>query len=145
MKDKKSFAFVYEFLPSVRCAVIVAGWGLWSFETKELAEHCARDINQAQADGIKEAVAERDARIATLEKELAEWKESARAEAEEADKARERIAELEKALEPFAHPGLSEVLSGICMGDDSTVFQWNKATLLVRHFKKARKALGKGE
>lgn len=56
-----------------------------------------------------------------------------------------RIAELEKALEPFAHPGLSEVLSGICMGDDSTVFQWNKATLLVRHFKKARKALGKGE
>lgn len=70
MKDKKSFAFVYEFLPSVRCAVIVAGWGLWSFETKELAEHCARDINQAQADGIKEAVAERDARIAELERVL---------------------------------------------------------------------------
>lgn len=130
MKDKKSFAFVDEFLSSGRWTVVVAGWGLGIFETKESAEHCARDINQAHADGIKEAetcresggtdsvclkghedsmkevrererkaVAERDARIAALEKELSEWKESARVEAEEGDRARARIAELEKALE----------------------------------------------
>lgn len=55
MKDKKSFAFVDEFLSSGRWTVVVAGWGLGIFETKESAEHCARDINQAHADGIKEA------------------------------------------------------------------------------------------
>jgi hypothetical protein len=56
-----------------------------------------------------------------------------------------RIAELEKALKPFAHPDLSEVLSGNCKGDDSPVFQRDKAMLLIGHFRKARKALGKGE
>ena len=37
-------------------AVVVAGWELGDLMTKESAEHCARDINQAHADGIKEAV-----------------------------------------------------------------------------------------
>lgn len=130
MKDKKSFAFVYEFLPSVRCAVIVAGWGLWSFETKELAEHCARDINQAQADGIKEAVAERDARIKELETELLE---SARihgmgSEREAALKA--RIAELEKVL-----VGASEYIEGLA----------KRTGVLHGNILEIRKALGKGE
>jgi hypothetical protein len=38
--------------------VVVAGWELGDLMTQESAEHCARDINQAHADGIKEAVVE---------------------------------------------------------------------------------------
>jgi len=161
VKDKKSFAFVDEFLSSGRWTVVVAGWGLGIFETKESAEHCARDINQAHADGIKEAetcresggtdsvclkghedsmkevrererkaVAERDARIAALEKELSEWKESARVEAEEGDRARARIAELEKVL-----VGASEYIEGLA----------KRTGVLHGNIPEIRKALGKGE
>lgn len=76
---------------------------------------------------LRKAVAERDARIATLEKELAEWKESARAEAEEADKARERIAELEKVL-----VGASEYIEGLA----------KRTGVLHGNIPEIRKALG---
>lgn len=66
----KPIAVVEEFISSGKWNAVIAGWGLGRFETKEAADHCARDINQAHADGIKEAVAERDARIAELEKAL---------------------------------------------------------------------------
>jgi hypothetical protein len=38
--------------------VVIAGWCFCVFLAKKSAEHCARDINQDHADGIKEAVAE---------------------------------------------------------------------------------------
>lgn len=101
MKDKKSFAFVDEFLSSGRWTVVVAGWGLGIFETKESAEHCARDINQAHADGIKEAETCRESGgtdsvcLKGHEDSMKEVRERERKAVAERDA---RIAELEKAL-----------------------------------------------
>lgn len=90
-------------------------WEQWDAESRANSINAA--FNARVDEEVRKAVAERDA----------------------------RIAELEKALEPFADPDLSEVLSGNCKGDDSPVFQRDKAMLLIGHFRKARKALGKGE
>jgi len=101
VKDKKSFAFVDEFLSSGRWTVVVAGWGLGIFETKESAEHCARDINQAHADGIKEAETCRESGgtdsvcLKGHEDSMKEVRERERKAVAERDA---RIAELEKAL-----------------------------------------------
>lgn len=53
----------------------------------------------------------------------------------------ERIKELEEALKPFVHEDLSRLFSGNNLGDDSIVFQRNKAVLKIGDFKKAKKAL----
>lgn len=70
MKNKKPFAIVVECVSAGKWDIVVAGWTIGGMMTKESAEHCARDINQAHADGIKEAVAERDARVLELGKAI---------------------------------------------------------------------------
>lgn len=48
-----------------------------------------------------------------------------------------RIKELEEALRPFAHPDLGEILGGNVQGNESIVFQKNKAFLKIGDFRKA--------
>ena len=54
----------------------------------------------------------------------------------------EKIDQLVEALKPFTHPDLSQILEGNCEGDDSIVFQRNKAILRIGDFRKALKAAG---
>jgi len=56
-------------------------------------------------------------------------------------KLREKITDLEKALEPFAHEDLSILLGGNVEGDNSPVYQRNKAKLFIRNFKLAKELL----
>lgn len=50
-----------------------------------------------------------------------------------------------KALEPFTHPDLAEILGGKCQGDDSPVFVRNKAMLKIGDFKRAIEAIKEAE
>ena len=54
-----------------------------------------------------------------------------------------RVAELEAALRPFAHPDLRLRLGGNSPrdGDSAIVFQRNKAILMLRDFDAAKQAL----
>ena len=58
---------------------------------------------------------------------------------------RKRIEELEKALKPFTHTDLTEMLGGcaIALGDENVIYQRNKAILKIKHFKQAQKLLEK--
>ena len=51
---------------------------------------------------------------------------------------------LRDALKPFSHKDLSEMHSGNAMGDDSIVFQRNKAVLTIGDFKQAKELLKEG-
>ena len=46
------------------------------------------------------------------------------------------IDEMLKTLKPFAHPDMHKLLSGNNMGDESIVFQRNKAVLTIGDFRK---------
>ena len=97
---------------------------------QEMELFSEKKIYESIEKAVSRAVAERDARIAALEKELSEWKESARVEAEEGDRARARIAELEKVL-----VGASEYIEGLA----------KRTGVLHGNIPEIRKALGKGE
>jgi hypothetical protein len=56
-------------------------------------------------------------------------------------KDRQRIADLEDALRPFAHPDLCKMLSGNVKGDASIVFQRDNAFLRIGDFARAQKLL----
>lgn len=57
---------------------------------------------------------------------------------------KERVLELETALKPFAHPDLSEKLTGNIQGDDSPVFGRNRALLTLGHFRAAHDVIKTG-
>lgn len=57
------------------------------------------------------------------------------------DEARAKIRVLEKALQPFSHPDLSQMLSNNVQGEDSIVFQRNDAILTIGDFERAKVAL----
>ena len=97
---------------------------------QEMELFSEKKIYESIEKAVSRAVAERDARIAALEKELSEWKESARVEAEEGDRARARIAELEQVL-----VGASEYIEGLA----------KRTGVLHGNIPEIRKALGKGE
>lgn len=56
-----------------------------------------------------------------------------------------RIAELEAALKPFAHPDLRKPTVGMVQGGNSPVFGKNNTLLLQKHFQAAYKALQEQE
>lgn len=52
---------------------------------------------------------------------------------------------LREALIPFTHADLREILTGNAIGEDSPVFQRNKAMLRIKDFSKAYEALAEDE
>ena len=54
---------------------------------------------------------------------------------------KELIKELSEALEPFSHPDLHLIFGGNVQGDNSPVFQRNKAMLTIGDFRRAADAL----
>jgi len=95
------------------------------------------------------AMDDKDLRIARLEAAL----EQAQAEDDQARKdlfesidegikQHNRIEKLEAALKPFSHDHLCEYLGGNANGEQSIIFQRNKAKLTIGDCRLARDALG---
>lgn len=139
MSFLRPIAVVEEHRATESWNVVIAGWCFCVFLAKKSAEHCARDINQDHADGIKEAVAEAVKKDRTCrecggtdsvclkghEDSMKEVRERERKAVAERDA---RIAELSKLLERIERE--RSIHSDVWSRDITT---------------EIRKALGKGE
>ena len=56
---------------------------------------------------------------------------------------RAQLQEAIEALKPFAHPDLSEILSGNRSGQESIVYERNEAVLIIRDFRRAAEIVEK--
>ena len=110
---------------------------------KAMGRRVVRRVEEWAAYGA--AVAKRVTELETsnglMASRLAELNEAWQIRNEEACRLEEENERLRAALAPFTHNALSEMMGGNCDGDNSIVFQRNKAKLTIGDFKAAQEAL----